>query len=1032
MALAVFFAVSWLCMAGWISPVHAEEKTAPANLSQASAAISVTNVLIGACFLGAAAWIALLWKKTNRQAGDIRKQASREAEWKQRFGELLENAGDLACSFDLQGNFTFMNLNGAKLLGQAREKFGGMALDDMADPEFREDARRLFQKTLKEGAGDGELKCVTKTGRRLQLDARLRVVSRDGQPAEILAVAQDASKRQIEKVLREKEEFVRNIIDTDPNLIFVKDREGRFVLVNRSRAELNGQTVEEITGKLETELNPSREQVEKFQKDDREVMDTLKEKFIPEEKLTNRLGKTLWLQTVKRPLISSDGTARHVLGVATDITERKRAEIFLSSILQHLPLMIFIKEAKELRFVMWNKYNEELRGISSAAAIGKNDHDFLPKEQADLAAAEDRKVLQGGGIAERDEEITTPHKGKRTLHTRKIPILDENGQPLYLLGISEDITDRRRSEKVREAIYRISQAAHTTACLGDLYREIHAVLGQLMPAENFYIAFHDQAADSLSFPYFVDQHDSATTIGAECKSNSTAPTRKCRRGLTEYVLRKGKALHATPEAFDDLIAKGEVVSIGTRHVDWIGVPLKIDDRTIGIMALQSYTENVLFSDKDMGILQFVSDQAAVAIERKRSDAALAYERELMGSLMDNSPDQIYFKDAQSRFIRCSRVIGERFGLNPEQVVGKWDFDFFSEEHARPAYEDEQEIIRTGQPLIGKIEKEVWKDGRETWVLTSKMPLRNKANEIIGTLGISRDITAIKAAEARLEDAHRQLLESSRLAGMAEVATSVLHNVGNVLNSVNISSSLVAEKVRHSKAANLAKVVALMQEHAADLPGFFAHDPKGRQLPAYLGTLAERLAGEQKEMLQELALLGKNIEHIKEIVAMQQSYARVSGVLESLSVVDLAEDALRMNAGAMERHQVRLVREYGEVPPILVDKHKVLQILVNLIRNAKYALDEKNSGDKQITLRVGMNGNGMVKVSVADNGVGIPRENLTRIFEHGFTTRREGHGFGLHSGALAAREMGGSLHVHSDGHGQGATFTLELPCAKPKS
>ncbi len=414
-------------------------------------------------------------------------------------------------------------------------------------------------------------------------------------------------------------------------------------------------------------------------------------------------------------------------------------------------------------------------------------------------------------------------------------------------------------------------------------------------------------------------------------------------------------------------------------------------------------------------------------QRKQAEAELACERDLLGTLMENSPDYIYFKDAQSRFIRCSRVMGERFGAGPEGIVGRYDFDFYSGDHAHPAYQDEQEIIRTGQPLIGKIEKEVWKDGRETWVLTSKMPLRNKANEIIGTFGISKDITAIKAAEARLEDAHRQLLESSRLAGMAEVATSVLHNVGNVLNSVNVSSSLVAERVRHSKAANLAKVVELMQEHAADLPGFFAHDPKGRQLPAYLGTLAERLAGEQKEMLQELALLGKNIEHIKEIVAMQQSYARVSGVLESLSVVDLAEDALRMNAGAMERHQVRLVREYAEVPPILVDKHKVLQILVNLIRNAKYALDEKNSGDKQITLRVGMNGNGMVKVSVADNGVGIPRENLTRIFEHGFTTRKEGHGFGLHSGALAAREMGGSLHVHSDGHGQGATFTLELPC-----
>jgi signal transduction histidine kinase len=136
--------------------------------------------------------------------------------------------------------------------------------------------------------------------------------------------------------------------------------------------------------------------------------------------------------------------------------------------------------------------------------------------------------------------------------------------------------------------------------------------------------------------------------------------------------------------------------------------------------------------------------------------------------------------------------------------------------------------------------------------------------------------------------------------------------------------------------------------------------------------------------------------------------------------------LRLNAGAMERHQVQVIREYFDVPPILVDKHKVLQILVNLIRNAKYALDDRGHSDKRMVLQIGQNGNNMVKISVIDNGVGIAPENLTRIFEHGFTTRKEGHGFGLHNGALAARELGGALIAHSDGTGKGATFTLELP------
>jgi PAS domain S-box-containing protein len=417
--------------------------------------------------------------------------------------------------------------------------------------------------------------------------------------------------------------------------------------------------------------------------------------------------------------------------------------------------------------------------------------------------------------------------------------------------------------------------------------------------------------------------------------------------------------------------------------------------------------------------------------RKQVEAELAFERDLLETLLENIPDLIYFKDLQSRFLRFTKSFAHFFGVDdPETLRGKSDADFFSEEHARPAFEDEQEIIRTGKPLIGKVEKETHTDGRVTWALTSKMPWRNKNGNIIGTFGISKDITAIKETEIKLEAVYRQLVDTSRQAGMAEVATSVLHNVGNVLNSVNVSSSLISEKVRSLKISNVTKAVALMRAHENNLNDFLANDPKGKQLPSYLSNLAAHLAQEQEDILREADSLASNIIHIKEIVAMQQNYAKTSGVLESLKIVDLVEDAIRMNTGAMTRHNVKVVRDFAEVPPILVEKHKVLQILVNLIRNAKYACDDSGKTDKQISLRVA-NGNGRIKISVADNGIGIPPENLTRIFSHGFTTRKEGHGFGLHSGALSAKEMGGSLAASSDGPGHGATFTLELPIQKQK-
>ena len=160
--------------------------------------------------------------------------------------------------------------------------------------------------------------------------------------------------------------------------------------------------------------------------------------------------------------------------------------------------------------------------------------------------------------------------------------------------------------------------------------------------------------------------------------------------------------------------------------------------------------------------------------------------------------------------------------------------------------------------------------------------------------------------------------------------------------------------------------------------------------------------------------------------MQQCYARVSGVMEFLSPVQLVEDVLRMNEAGLARHGITVVREFLEVPDVAIDKHKALQVLMNLIRNAEHALHDSPAGEKRLTIRVGPAGPGRVRIVTKDNGVGIPAENLTRIFGHGFTTKKEGHGFGLHSGALAVKEMGGSITAQSEGLGKGAEFILELP------
>jgi C4-dicarboxylate-specific signal transduction histidine kinase len=263
--------------------------------------------------------------------------------------------------------------------------------------------------------------------------------------------------------------------------------------------------------------------------------------------------------------------------------------------------------------------------------------------------------------------------------------------------------------------------------------------------------------------------------------------------------------------------------------------------------------------------------------------------------------------------------------------------------------------------------------------------------------------------------------------MADVATGVLHNVGNVLNSVSVSATAVGERLRRSQVSKLCRATAMLREQNGRLAEFLTADPKGKLIPEYLSTVADELAGEQSELITKMAAVGKHIEHIKEIVAMQQNYAKVSGVYEHLSAVELVEDALRLNIAAFERHHIQVVREFAQnTPKIYVDRHKFLQIFINLLRNAKHATQEVSEHERQMVIQVDMASPDRVKIVVRDNGIGIAPEHITKIFNHGFTTKKDGHGFGLHSGANAAKEMGGSLTACSDGPGKGAEFTLELP------
>ena len=398
------------------------------------------------------------------------------------------------------------------------------------------------------------------------------------------------------------------------------------------------------------------------------------------------------------------------------------------------------------------------------------------------------------------------------------------------------------------------------------------------------------------------------------------------------------------------------------------------------------------------------------------------------NIVESSNDAIISESLDGAVTSWNPAAEAIFGYSAAEMIGKTVAILLPA--VRPL--EEQNILKRvnkGEGVFHFESQRVRKDGVCIDTAVTISPIKDVTGKIVGLSKIARDISQRKQAELELEQRNDQLLGVSRQAAVAEFATSILHNVGNVLNSINVASSCLADSLKQSRTANLGKVVSMMREHQKDLGAFFTSDSKGIQVPGYLADLAEHLDREQAQAIEELSQLQTNIDHMKSIVKMQQNSASVSGESELIKLADVVEDALKLNVNAIARGKIQIVRQFEDLPPTSIAKHKMLQILVNLVRNSIQSLGAAVCDDKRITFQVSRAGLGF-NVSVADNGIGISGENLPRIFALGFTTKKDGHGFGLHSCAAIAKELGGGLRVESDGPGLGATFTLVLPDDQP--
>jgi PAS domain S-box-containing protein len=418
---------------------------------------------------------------------------------------------------------------------------------------------------------------------------------------------------------------------------------------------------------------------------------------------------------------------------------------------------------------------------------------------------------------------------------------------------------------------------------------------------------------------------------------------------------------------------------------------------------------------------------AEAASLRATTVSCNYVNEILQSMVDS----LIVVDMKAVIVTANRAALDLLGYEESQLIGK---------PASLVCIDEGYQL-TGQRLMHLLGDGDQQDYELTYRTSAGMlipisfsgsPIHDHSGAVAGYVCIGKDITDRKRADLERAQLNQQLVETSRHAGMAEVATGVLHNVGNVLNSVNMSASMVSDTIKHSKIVGLMRAIDLINEHAGELADFFTANERGRQLPTYLDRLSKHLETEREAIATEIASLTKNIDHIREIIGAQQSHSKPDGLTESVNLSDLIDEALQFNATIFEQHHVQVQRKCARsVPAVEVDKHKLLQILVNLLANAGDAMAEAG-GDKKLTVQILDDRDiGLVRIEIADNGVGIDQQHLTAIFTHGFTTKHDGHGFGLHSAALTARELGGDLCAHSDGPGTGATFTLSLPISSAR-